>query len=85
LLLGSSERMKTIKRTIATVHLVLFLICGLSSLTGCGQSEEPAQVVWLYDYQGAPRVAFQNVTVYEKRTGYIKFRVGDQLIQLSHA
>lgn len=75
--------METIKRTIVTLQFVLLLVFSVCSLTSCGQSKEPAQVVWLYDYRGVPRAAFQDVTVYEKRTGYIKFRVGDQVIEHS--
>ena len=35
--------------------------------------EEKAKQVWLYEYLGRPRMGFQDVVIYEKRTGYIKF------------
>jgi len=75
--------MRTIKNASVKVLIGLLLICGLCSLTSCGQREEQAQVVWLYDYQGMQRVPFWNVTVYEKRTGYIKFRTGVKVIEHS--
>jgi hypothetical protein len=62
-----------------TIKLCLILSLLLS---GCGHQEQ-AGVVTLYEYQGQAMASFMDVTVYEKRTGYIKFKCGDVMIEHS--
>ena len=40
-------------------------------------------MVVLYDYKRNSAAPFSDVIIYEKRTGYIKFRTGDQIIEHS--
>jgi hypothetical protein len=72
--------MGTIRRAVVVAQIASLLLCGFM---GCGQKEERAQSVWLYEYRGLPQRGFSDVTIYERRTGYIKFRVGDQIIEHS--
>ena len=62
-----------------TKSLAYVAVLVISLLLGCGPREEKARQVWLYEYRGVPFRCFYDVVIYEKRTGYIKFKVRTSL------
>ena len=60
---------RRITKSLACVAVLVELL-----LIGCSPHEENAKQVWLYEYHGLPRMVFYDVVIYEKRTGYIKFK-----------
>ena len=62
-----------------TKSLAYLAVLAILLLAGCGPREEKAKQLWLYEYRGLPFRCFTYVVIYEKRTGYIKFKVGTSL------
>lgn len=60
-------------KSIRSLALLLLVFC-ISGLIGCGQREERAKTVWLYDFRGAKQIPFGDAIIYEKSPGYIKFK-----------
>jgi len=53
-------------------------------LTGCAKKEETVSGVYLYDFRKVGNTAaIGNAVIIEKKPGYIKLRVGEQVIEHS--
>ena len=73
------------KKFINSLCLLLSVLFICVALIGCGQREEQAKAVWLYEWRGAPRRQFENAIIYDKRPGYIKFKAASEDLIIEHS